>query len=101
MIRIAVIDSPAAERTLRKPTDMTLVEDPAEADVVVLDPDGEGLRLCSFLSAGGARVIVYSQEADEVLRLAAGVAGATEVVSRPRELIAAVRAVARGLAIAA
>jgi DNA-binding NarL/FixJ family response regulator len=101
VIRIAVIDSPAAERTLLRTADMILVDDPAEADVVVLDPDGEGLRLCSFLSAGGARVLVYAAEADEVLSLAAGVAGAIGVVTRPRDLITAVREAARGLVIAA
>ena len=101
VIRIAVIDSPAAERTLLQTADMTLVGDPSEADVVVIDPDGEGLRLCSFLSAGGARVLVFAAEADEVLSLAAGVAGAIGVVTRPRDLITAVRDAARGLVIAA
>jgi DNA-binding NarL/FixJ family response regulator len=95
------MDCPAALRTVSPVRDIELVEDAEKADVVVVDPDGEGLPLCSLLSARGARVLVFARHPDEALILGAGVAGAIGVVSDARELLAGIRRVARGLAIAA
>jgi DNA-binding NarL/FixJ family response regulator len=73
-------------------------------DVVLLDGDGDGLRLCSLLAARSARVLIYAVDPDEALGLGAGVAGAVGVIDKVApagELFAALRRAAHGLAAAA
>ena len=72
-------------------------------DVLVADyhlPDEDGLTLCLRLGGrGGPPVVLFSAFADESLGLLAMIAGARAMVSKssdPRDLIAAVHAVARG-----
>ena len=97
MVRVAVMDNRFAERVIARHGGFELVEDADDADVVVVDPAGEGLALCSLLSARGVPVIVFAPDADEVVLLGAGVAGAAAVVKDRSGLLAAIR----GLPVAA
>jgi DNA-binding NarL/FixJ family response regulator len=72
-------------------------------DVLVADyhlPDQDGLTLCLRLGEGGGPpVVLFSAFADENLGVLAMIAGARAMVSKssdPRDLVAAVHAVARG-----
>jgi len=70
------------------------------ADLVLLDlvlPDGDGLEICAPL-AGLSALVVVSDRADEVDRVAALELGADDYVTRPfgaRELVARCRAILR------
>ena len=99
VISVAHIDpSPAAQARIahlveRRPG-FTLVDDPARADVVLVDPEGDGMVRCSLLAAGGSRVVLYAVAPDPGLRLGAEVAGARAVVDKaahPDTLFAAIR----------
>jgi DNA-binding NarL/FixJ family response regulator len=98
VIHVAVLNPPAAARAVRRARAMELSGLDEEPDVVVVDPDGEGLLVCSRLSAKGARVLVYAPDADEAVTLGAGVAGALGVVTDPSELLEAIRRIERSLA---
>ena len=101
VIRVAVLNSPAAERAVRRARAMELCPLDDRPDFVVVDPDGEGLMTCSLLSARGVCVLVYAPDADEVVTLGAGVAGAAGVVTDPSELLEAIRRLDRGAAVSA
>ncbi len=76
------------------------------ADLVILDVDltnEDGLGLCRRLTNGGQPVMVCSKAADETDRIIGLELGADDVVSKltsPREILARIRAILRGRAIA-